>query len=223
MNARGTVKCINDTCSTLYALGLLFTYKSAICRHEDGLDIVTWAGPGRATADRFGSLEQYWDWVKEGAFTCLLSDLSLIRASYFCIDSQIVGHNLLYWPCPVEFKIRPESLEDVCDGFLMCLESVKAASEVCDLTMRTPMRFDFDPEGEDEGHPLVHLHLQFEETRLHVQQGLHFSAFIKKVFRTFYSDEWAKHRELRDLHEQDFEQADPKHEIQPHCLQMAWC
>lgn len=222
MNYKSMLKSINDTCATLNSLGLLFAHKSAAFKHVDGYDRVTWAGPDDPKTNRFGSLEQYLGWVSEGAFTCLLYDLSLIRASYSCVDNEVVAHNLLYWPCPVDFKSRPDDLSDVCDVFEICLNSPRDASIVCDLTMRTPMRFDFDPDREGKDHPLVHLHMQFEETRIDVQEPMQFPSFIKKVYSTFYPDVWAKHAGLRELHEQDIRHVEAKYERQRDSLQVAW-
>ncbi|MGC8639319.1 MAG: DUF2290 domain-containing protein [Isosphaeraceae bacterium] len=147
-------------------------------------------------------------------------DNSLIRASYECLGNSVVGHSLLYWPCPVEFHSPVETLADLTDGLVLCLESPKGAKGICDLTLRTPMRFDFDPTREREDHPLVHLHTQFEEARLHVSHAMCFTAFIKKIIRTFYPERWLE--SVESIHEQPLDHEGSQFDPPLHCLQVSW-
>lgn len=224
MNAKQIAQIIASTCRDLDSLELLFSYNSPCVDDLGGREQVSFPtkGAGSATAHSFGALEQYLEWVRQGEFTCLLFDYSLIRASYECMGNAVVGHNLLYWPCPVGFLGEVESLSDICDGIEMCIDSPRRASEIVSLTMRTPMRFDFDPARESEDHALVHLHTQFDDTRLSVQQTMCFPAFMKKVIRTFYRDKWALHPEVEALHEQGIEHEDGECHPLAHCFQVAW-
>lgn len=88
--------------------------------------------------------------------------------------------------------------------------------------MRTPMRFDFDTAREEENHPLVHIHTQFDDTRIRVQQEICFPAFMKKVIRTFYREKWAMHPEIEALHEQGIEHDDGEFDPLSHCFQVSW-
>jgi hypothetical protein len=190
----------------------------------DGGKQVSWPtrGAGSVPTYPFGSLRQYLDWVREGEFTCLLFDYSLIRVSYQCVDNTVVGHSLLYWPCPIDFLVKVETLGDLCDGIEMCLELPDNSHEIVELVMRTPMRFDFDPQREGDNHPLVHLHSQFEDTRISVQEAMCFPAFMKKVIRTFYRDKWAEHPEIEQFHEQSVEHEDGQCDPLAHCFQVSW-
>lgn len=224
MNAKQIARVIANTCRDLDALGLIFTHNSPCIVELGGREQVSWPNTrsGSATAHPFGSLEQYLQWVRDGEFTCLLFDYSMIRASYECMGNTVVGHNLLYWPCPVSFLADVETLSDLCDGIEMCLESPRKSREIVDLMMRAPMRFDFDPASENEDHPLVHLHTQFEDTRMSVQQAMCFPAFMKKVMATFYRDKWAAHPELKELHEQVIEHEEGQCDPLAHCFQVSW-
>ena len=224
MNARQIAQVIARTCGDLYSLGLLFTYSNPCVNDVEGIEHVSWPtqGSGSAMSHPFGTLEQYADWLRQGEFTCLLFDYSLIRASYECIGNTVVGHSLLYWPCPIGFELEAESLGDICDGIEMCVDSPLRASEVCGLTMRTPMRFDFDPDRESDNHPLVHLHTQFDDTRIGVQETMSFPSFIKKILRTFYRDKWEKHPQIEALHEQQFDHNDSSYDPPAHWLQISW-
>lgn len=188
-----------------------------------GRDLVSW--PTRGTSDasmhEFGTLDQYLAWVRDGAFTCLLSDFSLIRASYECMGSATIGHSLLYWPCPIDFREGLEDLDELCDGIAMCIESVHRSREICSLTMRAPMRFDFDPSRESDDHPLVHLHTQFEDARISVQQAMCFPGFMKRVLRTFYRNRWQL-SEIDSIHEPGLRHQDGQCEPPTRCFQITW-
>ena len=224
MNAKQIAQLIATTCETLNSLGLLFTYNNPCVVSLEGCDRVSWPAkiPDSTKAPSFGTLEQYLEWVRNGEFTCLLFDYSLIRASYECVGNAVVGHNLLYWPCPVEFLVEVTCLSDLCAGIEMCIDSPRQAREVVSLKMRTPMRFDFDPERESHDHSLVHLHTQFDDTRLSVQKAMCFPSFLKKVIRTFYRDKWALHPEIETLHEQSIDHEEIRFDSPKHALQVSW-
>lgn len=226
MRAKGIAEVIAQTCSSLDALGLLFAYNSPCHTASQGRERVSYPmnGVGSASVHPFGALEQYLDWVRQGEFTCLLFDYSLIRASYECIGAEVVAHSLLYWPCPIAFSVGIDGIgiTDLCDGLEMCIHSPYTARDVCNLTMRTPMRFDFDPDAERDDHPLVHLHTQFDDARLNVQQAMCFPSFMKKVFRTFYRNRWALHPEIGDLHEQSIEHDGGECDPLGYCFQVSW-
>jgi hypothetical protein len=223
VNAKQVATQIVSTCESLDALKLVSYFNFPETHKSGDAARVSWRHvPGSGHLHPFGSLEQYRDWVKNGEFTCILFDWSLVRASYDFLGNNVVGHSLLFWPCPILFHSPPESLEDICAGLDMCLDSPKHAKGVCDLTMKTPMRFDFDPDREKDDHPLIHLHTQFEEARLFVNEAMCFPAFMKKIFRTFYADRWVAQPEIGTLHEQEFDYEDGKFDPLPHSLQISW-
>lgn len=229
MNAKQLSNLIATTCSELYSLGLLFTYNNPCVRDvtDNGghkYKQVSWPtmGSGSATLHSFGALEQYLEWVRDGEFTCLLFDYSLIRASYNCEGNEINGHSLLYWPCPVEFIDDIESLTDLSDGIELCLESPLQAKEIVNLTMRTPMRFDFDPIRASNDHPLIHLHTQFDDTRIAVQQPMSFPSFMKKVLCTFYRNKQELLPEIEKIYEPVIKYEDVGYDLPPHAFQIFW-
>ena len=139
-------------------------------------------------------------------------------------QAQITGTFYIGYPVMAssDSSLTVDALSDLCEGIEMCIDSPSRASDLVGLTMRTPMRFDFDPARESEDHPLVHLHTQFNDTRLSVQQAMCFPSFMKKVIRTFYRDEWALHPEIESLHEQSIEHEDGQCDPLAHCFQMSW-
>lgn len=224
MNAKQTAAVIANTCRDLFAMRVVAFHNPPRVIQGDGRELVTWPvrGGGATCMHPFGTLEQYLEWARNGEFTCLLADFSLIRASYECMGNTVVGHSLLYWPCPIDFHEDVEGLDELCDGIEMCIESAQRAREVCSLTMRAPMRFDFDPLRESDDHPLVHLHTQFDDTRMSVQQAMCFPAFMKRVIRTFYRDRWSALSDIERIHEQGIQHEDGQCDPPAQCFQIMW-
>ena len=204
MNARQVATMIGSTCQDLRSLDLTSFDNSPCERREGPLQRVSWpvAGGAAARAFPFGSLDQYLSLLQEGAFTCLLFDYSIVQASYDCDGNNVVAHSLLYWPSPVAVRDPVEDLGDLCADVALCIESPSKASPLCELSLRSPMRFDFDPDRADDDHPEVHLHTQFDDTRIHVDRPMSFTTFVKMVFGTFYRETWNSCPDLARLHEQ---------------------
>jgi len=218
------IATVTNTCETLLNLGLMSNFNLAREDDRGGRSRVSWATRTRGTSyvHPFGSLEQYLQWVRDGEYTGLLFDFSLIRASYTVIGNRILGHSLLFWPFPLDPAEPLTDVPEVCAALELCIESPSKAAEVFRLSLRSPMRFDYAPDHAADDHPEIHLHTQFEDTRIHVQKPLSFNTFVKIIFRTFYADRWLACQELGDLHEQNIVAI--RGDIAPsrHCMQLAW-
>ncbi|QOJ16256.1 MAG: DUF2290 domain-containing protein [Phycisphaeraceae bacterium] len=224
MNARQVATMIASTCQDLRSLGLVTFDNSPCQRREGAFQRVAWpsVGPSAARTFAFGSLGQYLSLIKEGAFTCLLKDYSVVQASYDCDGTNVVAHSLLYWPAPVAIQEPVEDLGDLCAAVAMCMESPASAAPLCELYLRSPMRFDFDPDRASEDHPEVHLHTQFDDTRIHVDRPMSFTTFVKMVFKTFYRETWNSCPELARMHEQRVPLVKDEFAPVPHSLCLAW-
>ncbi|MFO0864613.1 MAG: DUF2290 domain-containing protein [Gemmataceae bacterium] len=224
MTPKQVRSAIEDLCRELYNAKLVWSYNPPVITGNSGKSMITWPA-AKATvmrANAFGSLNQYLDWIRDGAFTCLLFDYSIIQVSYEMVGSEIHGHNLLYWPCPFGITEGIEDLSDIVTLIELYLESPGRAAASFPFTARSPMRFDFDPLRAGDGHPVVHLHTQFEDARIHIRGPLTFSHFIRATIRTFYQDKWKENSWLEDIHEQatfrDCDVIDPTR----HCWTMSW-
>ncbi len=224
MNARQVATTIASTCQDLRSLGLVSFDNSPCERQQGAIARVSWptAGTAAARTHPFGSLEQFHALIREGAFTCLLNDYSIVQASYDCVGSGVVAHSLLYWPSPVAIQDPVEDLGDLCAAIELCMDSPAKAAPLCELYLRSPMRFDFDPDRAGDDHPEVHLHTQFDDTRIHVDQPMSFTSFVKMVFRTFYRDTWNSFPDLAELHEQPVPLLKDELEPATHNLSLSW-
>jgi hypothetical protein len=203
LNSRYVANEIASVCEALRDLGLVALYNSPCTSTCGSRQRVSYPSTGIAAhAHEFGSLEQYLSLLENGSFTCVLTDHSVIQASYDCDGNSIVGHSLLFWPSPIVPRVPLDGLDDIREAVRLCMESPTRASAICDLLLRSPMRFDFDPDRASEDHPEVHLHTQFGDTRIHVDCPMSFTSFVKMVFRTFFREIWNSNPGLAGLHEQ---------------------
>jgi hypothetical protein len=224
VTSKQLIYTITNTCETLFNLGLVFCYnkqKPEICGEQTQISWST-RQVGTTHLHHFGSLEQYSQWLADGEYTCLLADYSIIRASFTIEFDKIVKHSLLYWPFPINTSTKINDITDALEAISIILDSISKSSDIVSLSMRSPMRFDYDPKTASVDHPETHLHTQFEDTRIFVQRPLSFNTFIKLVFKNFYHNTWKQHHQINELHEQKI---DPiKGDILPtnHHIQLAW-
>lgn len=64
------------------------------------------------------------------------------------------------------------------------------------VRLRSPIRFDFDREGQGPGHPASHIHLTHEECRWPVFGPISLGHFIRFIFRHFYPEVAAREEHL---------------------------
>jgi len=192
VNSRQIRNIVDDTCRLLNQVGIAPYFSSPTIYNKGDRELVTWpvAGQPESTNGSFASLDQYLLWLRGEQYTCLLHDFSIVRASYECIGNEVVGHTLLYWSCPIDCKISVETANDMCLAIEEFIANPRGMQDYIDLRLRGPMRFDFDPRNSAPHHPSVHLHVQFEESRLFVEKPLEFPSFVKAIIRTFYHFQW---------------------------------
>jgi hypothetical protein len=152
----------------------------------------TIAAQAALKAHPFGSVAEYRGFVESEAYSALLSDGSLLHLSYDFQDSVLVGHRLLYYPCP--FIIDAEMAEEpILDVLEFCWNNLEL------FRLRSAVRFDFDLQRAAVNHPASHVHFQHEECRLPVVAPLSVGRFVEFVFRNFYPHWWSEHEFLRNF------------------------
>lgn len=136
---------------------------------------------------RHHTVKQYADWVTAGAYSALLLDGSLLQLTYEVSNRKIVSHRLAYVPCP--YSLDPE-----------LLASGESLSDILDLyldghpILRSPVRFDFDPQAAKPGHPAVHFTINDSDCRIACAAPFHPLKFLDFVFRNFYPEYWQAHK-----------------------------
>ena len=144
---------INNSLEMLYKLGFLRLYNEVNYKRQGFTEILTWCNhiPGRYNAgDSFTTINQYVTIFENGAYHGIVNDNSIIRA-YFAFDkNKLIAQSLLYWPAPI--IIPEEDIEElgIRDAMKMYLSELNCESK--NLRMRTPIRFDFDSNNNEESH-----------------------------------------------------------------------
>ncbi len=165
---------------------------------------VTWHAVGDAGAfllsHGFTTIQQYLDWVSAGAYSVALRDGSLLQLTYDINGGGVSGHRLAYIPCPAiideELLLSGEPIGDVVPLFL--------DEGALPLTMRSPIRFDYDPAAAREGHPAAHFSINSPDCRIACVAPVHPYRFIDFVFRHFYPV-------FRRVHASWFDEAGSRH------------
>ncbi|WP_341395553.1 DUF2290 domain-containing protein [Arthrobacter sp. G119Y2] len=142
-------------------------------------------------------IDQYLSWAESGAYSAMLFDGSLLQATYQISDGLVVGHRLAYIPCPydVDLDLLAEGapIVDVIDLYLDDMP-----------VLRSPIRFDYDPDAAGIGHPATHMTVNGTSCRIACIAPLHIHRFADFVFRNFYAEFWLVHQSF-------FEAASSRH------------
>ena len=173
-------------------------------RASGGFQRVTWSNNSVVPGDLFRgdspTVAEYRDWIERQGYSAVLFDGSFIQVSYDFEYSELIGHRLLYFPCP--FDLEMNFLDDLSLIELVHLYQEQGIDEV---RLRTPVRFDYDPNSSSEIHPASHLTLQWSHSRIPVISPLSPGHFIQFVFQNFYPFLWNAHRFLREWPRVEFE------------------
>ncbi len=169
----------------------LVLYSSTVVLREN---TVSWHGsPDVPFLLNYGpaTSEQYLHWLAGGHYSALLPDGSLLQLTYRVESGNISSHRLAYVPCPVivnEALFRGgEPVGDVVERYL-------EGHLLSAVALRSPVRFDFDPEVSTDTHPAAHMTINGPACRIACVAPLHPYRFIDFVFRHFYPALRSSHR-----------------------------
>lgn len=148
---------------------------------KDG--VLTWSqADGVFLAERaHHSMKNYRHWVENACYSAMLFDGALLQVTYVFENEEVVGHRLAYVPCP--FELDPHDLEDLEPTFVL---DVAAESGFDLISLRTAIRFDYDPIEAKPGHPAVHLTLNESHSRIACAGPVTLHQFLIFVFDEFY-------------------------------------
>jgi hypothetical protein len=140
------------------------------------------------------SCRDYRNWIRNGMYSAILFDGSLLQCSYRYGGPILVGHRLSWVPAPFTFDAEDLLTESIVDLLDLHLDG-----RPNDVVLRTPVRFDFDSEAAKPGHPASHLTLNFATCRIACRAPVRLGRFLEFVFGHFYPDIWAGHPYLQSL------------------------
>ena len=154
-----------------------------------GFQRITWATdsavPGSLFRQPSATIAEYREWVHYQGYSALLYDGSIVQISYEFDYRRLVGHRLLYFPCPFDFD---QDLLDTAGLFEVMQVYIGGEAEL--VKLRTPVRFDYDSSAESERHPESHMTFQWSHCRIPVFSPLSPGHFIRFLFKNFYPTIW---------------------------------
>ena len=193
-NAQNTYDDINNTIRFLKDRDIVYYFIPS--ELKDNNSVITWSNhiSGRFNCgEYFNTLKQYEYIIKNGAYQCIFFDGSIIRTTFNFNGSKLVSHSHLWWPAPYTLPQGTRSFMDEVDeenkdNFLYPYNMFLQSSNWFELIrMRSPIRVDYDSCHEDTtNHPLVHMHIQNDKTRLNIKEPISFYTFIKFIIDNFY-------------------------------------
>lgn len=195
---------IQNACDLLAYQGISLFSQPIHIERNDTIARITWKQTSitQAKPHKFGSIEQYMSIIRDGSFTCVLLDGSLLRLSYTFERNDLTSHNLWYYPCPFSIPID----ELLADPLLDIIE-MYAESGIDHWRLKGPIRFDFDAKSSKPiFHPASHVHFQHEYCRIPARKPLSPGRFLKFVFLNFYQELISKYTFLVEWPEENFDQ-----------------
>ena len=180
----------------------MHTTKVIVRREPGGFRRITWATNATVSGELFrhtsATVTEYRNWIDCGGYSATLFDGSLIQMSYDFDYSELVGHRLLYFPCPFDLDLellQTLSLVEVID--------IYRGEDISNVRLRAPMRFDYSPHFNSDTHPRSHMTFQWSHTRIPVMAPITPGRFIQFVFKHFYPTVWSIHSFIHEwpLHE----------------------
>ncbi len=196
MSPRAVLSELENCLDLLLNKNIALVKNPVVEEHVGGRIRITWRACQSPrlplTTNEFASVEEYYQYVRHGAYSAILLDGSLLQLSYDVIGMEIVGHRLCYYPCPFEIDVEELRTEPIVD----IVELYREAGDEY-LRLRSPLRFDYDAQERSLGHPVSHLHMLSPHCRCPVVAPLSIGHFIRFIFKHFYPELWNAHSFLR--------------------------
>lgn len=163
--------------------------------HRNDVRRLTWASQNGATlGELFRSasctLESYFNWLEQREYSILMHDGSMMQFTFDFKNGRVVGHRLCFIPCPFEVD---DELREFFRSEPVANVLRELSWESSRLRLRTPIRFDYDPDAAGDDHPDSHMTLNTDQCRMPVFAPLCLGDFIRLIFRNFYVEIYNAH------------------------------
>lgn len=135
---------------------------------------------------RFATLDEYMYFLVNRHYSFVLNDGAIVQIEYKIQRNKIVWHRLCLYPCPIDMLNVDLAGAEIGD-FLM---DIGARDFKEFVRLRSPIRFDFDPENAATFHPGSHMTICSDQCRIPVKSYIDIRKFIEFVFFNFYPDIW---------------------------------
>jgi hypothetical protein len=227
MNPSQIRREISDFVASLLENGLAVDTNSTVLRRQGRWAYVVWSSAPKDSLrfpvppGLFATAAEYRMLLEARQYNCLLSDGAYFQMSYEFRHNDLKKHRLCYYPCPVRLSLADlpftYSVGDLVDDQMIHVlealewlgytgdssltddheEPEQDSEELPKLQLRSPIRFDFDPDAQTPGHPASHVHVSNGGCRIPVYAPLSLGHFVRFIFRHFYPAAWQEHEFLR--------------------------
>ena len=161
---------------------------------------ITWSNnrsvPGWLFRTDAGTFEEYRGWIEHSGYAAVLLDGAILQISFDFSGPELVGHRLLYFPCP--FDLDHSLLMDEDLSLLEIIDLYANPIKANEIRLRSPVRFDYTRGDTNPNHPPSHMTFQWRRVRLPVSAPLSLGHFVHFVFKYFYPDLWSIHQFIRE-------------------------
>ncbi len=140
---------------------------------------------------RYGTWQEYFEFIEAGRYSFMLDDGSFFFLSYEFENGGLLGHSLLFYPCPAIF-----TADDALENSLIDVVDYRLSERELQL-FRSPIRIDYDSGNASLHHPEVHMHLNSGDCRAGIIAPMSPSMFLSTMFRFHYFETWTMHEYLQ--------------------------
>ena len=189
---------IRNTLELMLERGLLIAQNPVVEKYHRGCVEVTWAPtpPGDLFRLQEHSLTTFMQRLEAKAYSAIMRDGALLQLHWVFEDDELVQHRLAYLPFPVD---DADSMLDDELPVLEVLDYYLDNNAADNIRLRSPVRFDYDPNDKAPGHPAAHLTLNYSHCRIAISEPLDLGRFLKFVVMNFYPEWWRTHTFLREF------------------------
>lgn len=149
------------------------------------------------------SEETYNRLLRNGDFSAVISDGSLLQISVRNSRRQVAESRLAYYPCP--FHIELSSEDEAMYLLHSHAEEYYADANNHTRKLRSHLRFDFSPAAGNESHPTAHLTWNSTTCRLPVQRYMSPQRFITFILQIFYEFDCSRFIQGKILESETFD------------------
>lgn len=168
-----------------------------VCNNIGSMQRVTWQHPANVphilTNYEFATIDEYCSLLMSQSYSLVLFDGALVQISFDVQGNRLIGHRLCYYPCPFDIDAEEFLMSSIGD----LVETYRDHGS--DLfRLRTPIRFDYDPDNAKKNHPATHAHFLWEHCRCSLAAPISLGHFIKFVFNNFYPQLWENYDFIKE-------------------------
>ena len=164
----------------------LAVFTNPVIISEDRVTFPLAAGVPFLITREHPDVEQYIAWLNAGAYSAVLFDGALLQLTYNMQDGYVVGHRLMYAPCPYDMDLQLVAGGDP-------LVDVVEMYRDRDPILRSAIRFDYAPDCAEPNHPASHLTFNQLNCRIPCVSPIHALRFVDFLFKSFYVELWRAH------------------------------